>query len=270
MLGSLKDLGFVAMTLWIAAVNGLRYLVFAGGASLLTASWAKHRWPQRKIVPAAASAADQRREFVCSLRTLGIFGLVGAGVLWAAQHGWTRVYFDFGERSVLWFVLSIALTIALHDAYFYWTHRLLHWRWLYRLHATHHRSTNPTPWAAYSFGVGEALIQAGFFPLAACLLPLHPLAFAIFMLFQLGENVLGHAGYEIFPRWLLRTPLGVLTNTPTHHVQHHQTFRANFGLYSNVWDRLCGTNHRGYQREFERVAGAGAPSLGPAGAAPRP
>jgi sterol desaturase/sphingolipid hydroxylase (fatty acid hydroxylase superfamily) len=215
-------------------------------------------------VPLRAAAADVRREVLCSLRTVLIFGLVGAAVLFAAQRGHTRIYFDLHAHGLPWFVLSIALTIVLHDAWFYWTHRAMHCRWLFAaVHATHHRSTNPTAWAAYSFSPLEALVQAGIFPLVAWTVPIHPLAFSLFMLFQVAENVLGHCGYEIFPRWLLRSPLGVLTNTPTHHVQHHQTLAANFGLYFNVWDRLCRTNHRDYQREFERVtAGAGAGAAG--------
>jgi sterol desaturase/sphingolipid hydroxylase (fatty acid hydroxylase superfamily) len=66
--------------------------------------------------------------------------------------------------------------------------------------------------------------------------------------------VFGHCGYEIFPRWFLRTPLGWVLNSVTHHAQHHEKFQANYGLYFNVWDRLMGTNHRDYGRRFEQAA----------------
>lgn len=248
------QLGFVGAWLAIALVDLLRYALVAGLGAWFVARIARVRWPWRKIVAGEADRGDRRRELLCSLRTVAIFGLVGASVGQAAAHGWTRLYFRIEDRGVPWFVASIALTIVLHDAWFYWTHRALHSRWLYaRVHRTHHLSTNPTVWAAYSFSPWEALVQAGIFPLVAFTLPIHPLAFALFMLFQIGENVLGHCGYEVFPRWLLRSPLGALTNTPTHHVQHHQRFTANFGLYFNVWDRLCGTNHPDYEREFARA-----------------
>ena len=61
----------------------------------------------------------------------------------------------------------------------------------------------------------------------------------------------GHCGYEIYPRWFMKTPLGWLINSVTHHAQHHETFRANYGLYFNVWDRLMGTNHPEYRTRFE-------------------
>ena len=53
---------------------------------------------------------------------------------------------------------------------------------------------------------------------------------------------------------MLRTPAGWVLNSVTHHAQHHEKFRANFGLYFNVWDRLMGTNHRDYEHRFAQTA----------------
>jgi sterol desaturase/sphingolipid hydroxylase (fatty acid hydroxylase superfamily) len=42
--------------------------------------------------------------------------------------------------QVLYILWCIVLLDVLHDAWFYWTHRLLHWRPLYRhIHFEHHR-----------------------------------------------------------------------------------------------------------------------------------
>lgn len=57
-------------------------------------------------------------------------------------------------------------------------------------HRTHHLSTNPTPWAAFAFSSAEALVQAAIFPLAVLLMPLHPLAFAVFLFWQMLFNVI--------------------------------------------------------------------------------
>ncbi len=65
----------------------------------------------------------------------------------------------------------------------------------------------------------------------------------LFMLWQIAFNVLGHCGYEIFPRWFHRSRLGAFLNTPTHYAMNHECVRANFGIYFNLWDRLLGTNH---------------------------
>ena len=73
------------------------------------------------------------------------------------------------------------------------------------------------------------------------------------MVWQIVFNVLGHTGFEYYPKWLMRTWLGRLLNTPTNHIQHHEKFTGNYGLYFNVWDRLMGTNHKDYESRFNEV-----------------
>ena len=44
--------------------------------------------------------------------------------------------------------LLFAAAHAFNDVFFYWTHRLLHTKWLYtHVHKIHHESFNPDPWA---------------------------------------------------------------------------------------------------------------------------
>src|SRR5262249_56730577 len=124
-------------------------------------------------------------------------------------------------------------------------------------HRAHHLSAGPTPWADYAFSVPEAFIQAGIGPGIVFAIPTHPLAFAAFVPWQITFNVLGHCGHEIFPRWLMRTPAGCVLNSVTHHALHHERFDAGFGLYSNVWDRLVGTDHPDHEARFGLAAGAG-------------
>ena len=194
------------------------------------------------------------REIAHSLRSIAIFGLVTGAVVYAAMGGWTRLYLDVDRYGWGWFLGSIAVMIVVHDTYFYWTHRAMHHPRLYRwLHHTHHRSTSPTPWAAYAFSPGEALIQAGIGPLIVFTIPVHPAAFGIFMIWQISFNVFGHCGYEIFPRSFLASRAGWVLNSITHHSLHHEKFRANFGLYFNVWDRLMKTNCADYAARFESV-----------------
>ena len=77
---------------------------------------------------------------------------MGAGTIYASKLGWTQMYWQPAERGWAWFWGSVACGIVLHDTYFYWTHRMMHHRWLYPwFHRVHHQSTNPTPWAAYAF-----------------------------------------------------------------------------------------------------------------------
>lgn len=248
----------------IAVSDGLRYLAWAGSAWLFFYVLFRRRWSARKIVPEFPSPREMGREIGFSVLTVVIYGVVGALTMLAAMRGWTRLYFDMTAHGWAWLWFSVALTILIHDTYFYWTHRLMHHPKLFRhFHRVHHLSTNPSPWAAYAFGPLEAVVQAGIFPLVAFTLPIHPLAFLIFMTWQITYNILGHSGFEIWPRGLMDTWLGKFTNTPTNHVMHHEHFAGNYGLYFNVWDRLCGTNHAGYEARFCEVTGRSANATAP-------
>jgi sterol desaturase/sphingolipid hydroxylase (fatty acid hydroxylase superfamily) len=235
-----------ADAVWYAAAAGALWVLFY----VLLRRVVGHR----KVVPRPPGAGQISREVATSVRSIAVFGLVTAAVVFAQQCGYTRLYRRVDDHGWAWFAGSIAAAVVLHDAYFYWSHRLLHHPRVFRLvHRAHHTSTNPTPWAAYSFSLPEALVQAGIGPLLVFTLPMHGAAFAAFMAWQIGFNVLGHCGYEIFPRWFLRTWAGKVLNTPTHHTLHHEKVRGNYGLYFNVWDRLLGTNHPDYEARFERA-----------------
>lgn len=242
--------------LWmgISALQIARYGIMALIAWSLAYGLFASRWFHRKIIQRWPDRWDVLREIGYSLSSACIFGLVGAVTLQAARQGWMRMYFDLTQYSWSWFITSILLTILLHDTYFYWTHRWMHrpgiFKWMHRIH---HQSNNPSPWAAFAFSPWEALIQAGIFPLTAALMPIHPLAFGAFMSWQLLNNILGHAGFEIYPNWLVKSPFRWVFNTPTNHVMHHEKPHGNYGIYFNFWDRWMGTNHKDYDHRLEEV-----------------
>lgn len=241
-------------TAFIAGEVALRYLIFAGIGWLLGYVWFKRRWFHRKIIARFPDSREVRREMAYSALSVVIFAVVATATLWAAKNGWTRIYWRLNQHGWPWFCGSIACAIVLHDTYFYWSHRLMHHPKLFRtFHRVHHLSHNPTPWAAYAFAPLEGVVQAGIFPLTAFLIPIHPFAFAIFMIWQITFNIFGHIGYEFYPPWMLKTWFGRLMNTPTNHIMHHETFRGNYGLYFNLWDRLMGTNQATYEDRFQEV-----------------
>jgi hypothetical protein len=235
---------------------GVRYFLFAGLAWILGYVLFRQRWFHRKIIRAFPATSEVRREMVWSASSVVIFSCVGALTILAGRHGWTQMYWKLSDHGAAWFVGSIVGAILVHDTLFYWCHRWMHQpRWFRWVHRLHHESDNPTPWAAYSFSPPEAVIQALVFPVVALLIPIHPYAFGLFMLWQITFNVLGHTGYEFHPRWLMDSRWGRYLNTPTNHVLHHERIRGNYGLYFNVWDRWMGTNHPDYENRFREVTG---------------
>jgi sterol desaturase/sphingolipid hydroxylase (fatty acid hydroxylase superfamily) len=62
-----------------------------------------------------------------------------------------------------------------------------------------------------------------------------------------------HSGYEFMPKWWNKTWLSKWFITATFHDHHHKYFVANFGGYTTIWDRLCGTVHKNFERDFIRI-----------------
>jgi sterol desaturase/sphingolipid hydroxylase (fatty acid hydroxylase superfamily) len=249
-------LGWAAERVALVYANDLtQYLIAAGTVFLVLWVLLRRRLAHRRIEPDYPAARHIRREVLYSLLTVVVFALNGLFMSYAVIAGWTRVYLDFATFGWGYWFVSIAALILLHDAYFYWTHRLMHHRRMFGLfHRLHHRSHNPSPWAAYAFAPPEAFVQGAFLPLIAFVLPMHPTAILVFVLHQIFRNALGHSGFEIFPaRWQAH-PLLRWINTTSHHHLHHSKGRGNYGLYFLWWDRLCGSEHPSSSETFARAS----------------
>ncbi|MBR31498.1 MAG: sterol desaturase [Spirochaetaceae bacterium] len=236
----------------------LRYIIIAGLAFLIVWKILSRRLEHKYIQPdRRPTGKNILHEIKYSFMTFFVFGLVGVFMFEATRNGWTRIYRDVGDFGWPYFFVSLLGTILLHDAYFYWTHRLMHWKKIFKhVHLVHHRSTNPTPWAAFSFHPLEAIIEAGIVPLVAFLYPIHAGALLLFLFYMTSLNVLGHLGYELFPSGFTRNRSTLWHNTSTHHNMHHKYFNCNYGLYFNWWDRFMKTNHPEYHEQFESKAAA--------------
>lgn len=238
-----------------ATVVFLRYSIFAGLAfSIFYLIWKKPLYRYR-IQSRFPKAYKIRHEILHSLSTAAVFAGLGVGIYFLHKAGFSRIYLDIDQYG--WWYLAgsfIALTF-IHDTYFYWMHRLMHHPRLFGLlHRAHHVSNNPTPWAALSFHPLEAVVEIGIVPLAVLIMPLHPLVLMVFTTWSLAFNIMGHLGYELFPRGFVRHPIGKWFNTSTHHNMHHSRSGCNYGLYYNFWDRLMGTNAPDYEQTFESVS----------------
>jgi sterol desaturase/sphingolipid hydroxylase (fatty acid hydroxylase superfamily) len=249
------DLGPVLGT-WRQAltVDFLRYFLTAAPFYLVFWVWRPGWLASRRTQTTEPEARRIASEIAYSLMTVVIFSVVGTTLVFAQRAGLTRIYLTLGERGWPYFWASIAAAILVHDAYFYWTHRLLHWRPLYRLaHHVHHRSTSPSPWAAYAFHPLEALVQAGVYVLLLFMVPMHPLALMLFLVYMIVRNVVGHLGYEIWPASFARYPLTRWHLTVTHHDLHHRHGKGNYGLYFSFWDDWAGTTRADYAAAYEAV-----------------
>ena len=245
--------GGIAFTV-VMLLQLIRYFLIAGGAYLLFYVWKRRAWFHQKIQQKFPKNTEIYREIAYSFSTMLIFGAVAYCIFLARRAGYTQLYKDVSDYGWAYLIFTFVILILIHDTWFYWTHRMMHHPKLFPIfHKVHHLSHNPSPWAAFAFHPTEAVVEAGFFPIAVLLFPVHGYAVAAFMLYMMVLNVLGHVGFELFPSGFTKHWLGKWFNTSTHHNMHHRYGRGNYGLYFNFWDRLMGTNHKLYDATFEEV-----------------
>jgi sterol desaturase/sphingolipid hydroxylase (fatty acid hydroxylase superfamily) len=240
----------------------LRYLILASAAFLLFYVWKRKRWSWKKIQERFPAPTDYTREILYSVSTTVIFATLGYLFFFGPLVKYTMVYRDISAYGMGYFFGSVALTLVVHDTYFYWTHRAMHHPRLFPIfHKVHHLSTNPSPWAAMAFHPLEAVVEFGIIAIVPFLYPIHPLAIALFLLIMMIYNVYGHLGYELYPRGFAASILGKWINTSVNHNQHHQYFTGNYGLYFLWWDRWMGTLRLDYEERFDQVKGKTGPLL---------
>jgi sterol desaturase/sphingolipid hydroxylase (fatty acid hydroxylase superfamily) len=67
------------------------------------------------------------------------------------------------------------------------------------------------------------------------------------------NNVLGHLGYEVYPKGWVKFPLLKFKTASTHHNMHHQLFNGNYALYFTWWDKWMGTEFKDYETRHEQI-----------------
>lgn len=243
-------IGWILISLLIYS----RYIVSAGIIYLLFYYLLKRKTDSIKIQAKDPKTTEIFQEMRHSLYTAMIFAGMGTVLFLLKKMGYTKHYLDISTYGIGYFIGSLVALIFIHDTYFYWMHRLIHRPGFFkRIHAIHHRSKNPTPFTSLSFHPFEAILEFLFVPVLTFIVPLHPLALVFLSNWSLVFNLLGHCGYEFFPKGFTKHTIGRWVNTSTHHNMHHQKANYNFGLYFNFWDTWMGTNDPDYFDRFERI-----------------
>ena len=153
--------------------------------------------------------------------------------MWAAANHYVP-YLSFTEHPV-YFVLWLWAIPFWREFHFYWSHRLTHWKPLYKyVHYLHHKNVNPGPWSGLAMHPVEHLIYFSTV-LINWVVPSHP----IHMLFNAQTAALKpastHNGFE--------GPFldGKLPGGSYFHYLHHRYFECNYGGEKLPFDRLFGT-----------------------------
>ena len=134
--------------------------------------------------------------------------------------------------SLLAVVLGGLVLYLWGDAHFYFAHRWLHSKWLYKnVHKYHHESYNPTPFSGLSMHWFESMVYFS----AAPLLALTGVPLWLFRLMTKGLLVFPLEGHHGYGTWEVESSCN--------HYIHHAKFDYNYGS-SPLWDHLLGTDYK--------------------------
>ena len=238
----------------IFGITLIRYFILAGIPFLIFYIFLRNQSKKLKIQDRPAKNKDFIREIIHSTLSSLVLSIEAMLVLATPLRNHTLIYKNLSDYPYWWIPVSLVLSLVIHDTYFYWMHRLLHHKSIFRYtHHVHHQSTNPSPWAAYSFHVWEAIADGAIIILLVFLLPMHTVTLFLFAVIGFIINVYGHLGYELMPKGLRRSFLFNIINTSVYHNIHHSKFHGNYSLYFRHWDRWMKTENPDYVKEYDRV-----------------
>jgi sterol desaturase/sphingolipid hydroxylase (fatty acid hydroxylase superfamily) len=244
-----------AKMLELGQLFALTYGVLLGCyfASAHAVLFLSRRHPELKIQQdRAARRHEERRDLRQSLRSIAyISGFFSLG--W-----WANVVLGIGlrlaEPTVLNTAVSFVVSMVLFDTWFYWFHRLIHWKPLYRrVHRWHHLCVTPTVWSNNSDTFLDNCFLQSYWLFVHLLIPIAPMVLFAHKIYDQISGVVGHSGFEHGGR-LCQPPSPIIGTT--NHDQHHRYFLYNYATHFTFWDRLMGTLHPDHDAELRRnVAG---------------
>ena len=162
-----------------------------------------------------------------------VFWSLGSGCIfwtaWEAITLWAYAnrlipYVHFSAHPIYSVLLMVAV-IYLRQIHFFFIHRLIHWKPLYRIsHYLHHKNINIGPWSGLAMHPLEHLLYFSG-ALLHWIIPSGPIH-VIYHLMHAGLTpALGHSGFHKF----VGKGEGGLTDDNYFHYLHHRWFTVNFG-----------------------------------------
>ncbi len=253
-------MGVLGSFLGALAGQALGYFALAGLLFMIFWRWGRERFAAHRIQQRVRfDEAQLRHELKHTAATL-VVGAANAVMLTAMyEAGWTKLTPTIEHGRELEAAAIFVGLLLVNDAWFYWMHRLLHHRYLYKkIHIRHHKSVDVNPFSSYSFHAVEGLLLGLWVLPAVLLVPIPLPVVAGLQVIGLANNMMSHLGYELLPRSWVRLPVVRWTNTSTFHNLHHSKMNGNYGLMFRFWDRALGTEVQGYEEGFRAAREEGA------------
>jgi lathosterol oxidase len=181
-----------------------------------------------------------------SMQSTPGFAILTVPFVVAELHGYAKLY-DTAEEAPfpLYNYLQFPLFIAFTDFTIYLIHRGLHHPLIYkRFHKPHHKWIVPSPFASHAFHPVDGWVQGVPYHVFPFLFPLQKLAYVGLFLFINVWTVLIHDG-----EYVANSPI---LNGAACHTMHHLYFNYNYGQFTTIWDRICGSYRKPNDELFKR------------------
>ena len=231
----------------------LKYWLYGFVAAGVIAGIVTGFFKARKIQPNGFKWIIFRNEAIYGVLNVAISGtIIGFSTKWLTEAGVIK----FHSGPAAWWIIALeyALYFFLFDTWFYWLHRGMHNEPFYsKIHKLHHKSTSPNLLTTISVNPLESFINGGFVPLFLCMFTVHDATMALIAPTNIIMGLYVHSGYELFPRWWNKSWATKWFITATFHDQHHKYFTINFGGYTTIWDRLCGTMRPKFEDDYLKI-----------------
>ncbi len=187
-----------------------------------------------------------RSDLKYSILSILIFTASYWAVLKLSEYKLNFLYSDFSSGGIKQYIITSIILVVGYDAYFYWSHRLLHVPWWYKnVHVIHHRSRHPTPLSAMAFHPLEALLQALYLPILSFVVPTHISFLIVAPTFIMILSIIGHLGFEFLSDKFRTKQVGKHFGSSSHHHLHHHFPHSNFGFLFIFWDHVINTQKNG-------------------------
>jgi len=235
---------------WIARIylrNVVILIVIAGGLHLRLYI-KKHQGMMYKYSNKWLAKGDKKFMFRSQTWDNVFWSLTSGAIIWTAweavslwMYGNAMIpLITFRERPI-YFVLLMIVVIYFRMFHFYWIHRLIHWKPLFKLcHYLHHKNINIGPWSGLTMHPIEHII---YFSGAVFhwIVPSHPIHMIFHLLHAGATPAMSHSGFD---EWVVSGEKGIKVPDYFHYL-HHRFFTVNFGLESLPLDKWFGSHHDG-------------------------
>ncbi len=209
--------------------------------------------PTRQIFAVPLAEGQLRWELLSNIKFVFIAAVAFA---WLLDTVATLPAADetFAEIALTFFVCWFGF-----EVYYWFLHRAMHSRYLYRFHRLHHNSRVTSPLTGYSMSTVEILgWLAGLIGVPLIMSFVTPISLIGFLVYhavyQIPGNVVGHANIDPFPAASHKSMNSWVAHPTTFHALHHARISNNYCFGGGTFmDRLLGTEWEDWPEVHARV-----------------